>query len=207
VGSVWGEARQGRHSRLGTSGVLFYFGAVSFFLRLTGILNAAAWFGTAVLFTVAVWPGFDSAQMLKILPRSHAGAAAQVMLERYCIVQYCCGAIALAHFVLEWLYAGKSLQRWIVYWVTGLLGLTLFSGVVVQPRLALRHLEFYGVRSSTQQREQAGRSVRIWEALVQVSNVIAVLGLGVYVWESANAGTGARFVRRAPTEGLTNRVW
>jgi Domain of unknown function (DUF4149) len=198
-----------RESRLGTRRVLPYFGAVSFFLRLTGILNGAVWFGTAVFFMVAVWPGFSSAEMLRILPRSHSGAAAQVILSRYCVLQYCCGIIALGHLVLEWLYAGIPLRRWIVYWVGGLLGLALFSGMVVQPRLARRHLDFYGVRSTPQQRQEASRYLPIWHGLVQVNNGIMVLGLGVYMWQiaSAGAGAGARSLRRAQTEGLTNRVW
>jgi Domain of unknown function (DUF4149) len=174
---------------------------VSFFLRLIGILNAAVWFGTAVFFAVAVWPGFFSAEMLRILPRSHSGAAAQVILERYFLLQYWCGGIALGHFVFEWLYAGKPLQRWIVYWVAGLLALELFGGLIVQPSLARLHLEFYGVRSTPRQREQAGKSFPFWQEILQVSNAVVVLGLGVYLWESTNATTGARFVGAAKLRG------
>jgi hypothetical protein len=196
-----------RETRLGTCRVLSYFDGVSFFLRILGILNTAVWFGTAVFFTVAVWPGFASAEMLRILPLSHSGAAAQVILERYCWVQYWCGAIALTHLTLEWLYAGKSLQRWIVYGMTGLLGLGLFTGLVLEPKLSRRHLEFYGLRSTPQQREEAGKSLRVLQGLVQVTNVLTMLGLGICIWEISSSGTGPRFARRAPAEGLTNRVW
>lgn len=180
---------------------------MSFFLRVTGIMNAAVWFGTAVFFTVAVWPGFFSPEMLKILPRSHSGAAAAVMLQRFCVLQYWCGMIALGHFLLEWLYAGKTLRRWVVLWMAGLFAVALFSGMVVQPRTAQRHLELYGMRSTPQQRQQAARSLPVWHGLVQGTNTIMVLGLGAYLWVSTNAGAGARSLRRPQTEGLTNRVW
>jgi len=197
----------GWQTKLGTGAVLSYFLPVSFFLRLTGILNAAVWFGTAVFFAAAVWPGFGSAEMLRILPPSHSGAAAQVILERYYFLQYWCGGIALAHIVLECLYAGKSLQRWSVYLVTGLLSLGFFAGLVVEPKLAGRHLEYYGVRSTPQQREQAIKSLRILRGVVQVFNFVTIAGLGVYVWEITHAGAGPRSIRRAQSEGLTNRVW
>jgi hypothetical protein len=191
----------GRQSRLGRSWVLSYFGRVSFFLRLIGILNAAVWFGTAVFFAVAVWPGFFSTDMLRILPLSHSGAAAQVILGRFCILQYWCGGIAVGHLVLERLYAGKPLQRWIVYWVAGLFAVGLFDGLIVRPSLAQIHLEFYGVRSTPRQREQASKSLRLWQELLRLSNAVVVLGLGFYVWESTNAGTGARFVGAVKLRG------
>jgi hypothetical protein len=187
--------------------LVHYFAQVSFFVRVTGILNAGVWFGAAVLFTLVIWPAFGAAEMLRILPPSHSGAAAQVLLKRYCILQYCCGGIALAHFVLEWLYAGKAWPRWIVYWVGGLFALSLFTGLVVLPNLVQRHLELYGIRSTPQQREHARTAVQNWLALVQLGNTVAVLGLSVYVWESTQTETSARFIRRSQTEGLTNRVW
>ena len=174
---------------------------MSVFLRLTGILNAAVWFGTAFFFAVAVWPAFFSDEMLRILPRSHSGAAAQVILGRYFILQYCCGAIALGHFLLDWLYAGKLLHRWIVYWVAGLLALGLFGGRIVQPSLARLHLEFYGVRSTPRQREQASKSLRFWQEMLRVSNAVVVVGLGVYMWESTHAETSTRFVGATKLRG------
>lgn len=132
--------------------------------------------------------------MLKILPRSHSGAAAQVLLDRYFIVNYWCGGIALGHLLLEWLYAGKPLQRWTPYLVTGLLAVSLFSGLSAKPRLARLHLEIYGRRSTPQQREQAGKSYGAWRRAVRFCNVVLVLGVWVHLWEISRVGTTARFV-------------
>jgi hypothetical protein len=167
---------------------------VSFFLRLTGITNAAVWFGAAIFLALGVWPAFGSPEMLRILPRSHSGAAAQVLLERYFILQYWCGGIALGHLFLEYLYAGKALQRWILYWLIGILMLGCVNGLISQPKLKALHLEIYGVRSTPQQREQAARSFRLWQGVVQTSNIVVILGLWVYLWETSAVNTGARFV-------------
>jgi uncharacterized membrane protein len=76
-----------------------------------------------------------------------------------------------------------------------------FSGLTVQPRLKVLHMEIYGVRSTPQQRIQAGKSVRLWESVAHVSNVGMILGLWVYVWEISAAGVGARFVPAAKFRG------
>jgi hypothetical protein len=142
--------------------------------------------------------------MLKILPPAYSGAAAQVVLERYFIVQYWCGSIALSHLFLEWLYAGKPLRRWTLYLVLGLLGLGLMSGVLVQPKLKRLHLELYGVRSTPLQREQAGRSFAFWHGVMRVSNLVVVAGLWAYLWKVNGAGNPMRFVSAGKLRGLTN---
>jgi hypothetical protein len=174
---------------------------VSFFLRLVGITNAALWFGAALSFTAAVWPAFASGEMLKILPASHAGAAAQVVLARYFFLQYWCGAVAVGHLLLEWLYAGKPLQRWALYLLTAMLALTLFNGLAAQPKLKELHLETYGIRSTPQQREHARKSTGAWAAMLQVSNLLILLGAWVYVWDIQRAETAAKFVTAGKFRG------
>lgn len=139
--------------------------------------------------------------MLKILPVSHSGAAAQVLLGGYFVLHYWCGGIALVHFLLEWLYAGKSLQRWIVYLIAGILALGLFGGLLIEPKLTRLHMEIYGIRSTPQQREQASRSFRVWKGAMHMANMAAILGLWVYVLETSNALTGARFVSTGKFRG------
>ncbi len=131
--------------------------------------------------------------MLKILPQLHAEAAAQVALERYFVLQYCCGCIALTHLFLEWLYAGRPLRRWLLGLVAGLLLVGLFSGLSAGPRLKRLHLEKYGVRSTPQQRVQAGEGLQFWRTIVIAANWVIVLGLWVYMTELNTPGTSARF--------------
>lgn len=139
--------------------------------------------------------------MLEILPLSHSTAAGHVILERYFILQYWCAAIALVHLLLEWLYAGKPWRRWTLYLIGAMLGLALFSGLSVEPKLKRLHLEIYGVRSTPAQRELARSSFGLWRGVVHLSNVVVLLGLWIYLWEITSAGSGARFVSAGKLRG------
>ena len=174
---------------------------VSFFLRFIGITNAALWFGTAIFFTAFIWPAFDTPEMAKILPASHSGAVAQVVLERYDVLQYLCGAIALSHLLAEWLYAGRALRRWTLCLLAGLLAFSLFNGQMITPRLQRLHLDTYGIRSTPQQREQGRRSARLWNGALRVSNVFVSFGLWVYIWRLNRIESPARFVSAGKFRG------
>ena len=139
--------------------------------------------------------------MERILPPLHRGAAAQVMVEHYFVLQYWCGAVALGHLLLEWLYAGKSLQRWILYWIVGILVLGLSCGLLIEPKLKGLHLEIYGARSTPEQRQRAGTAFRFWQGVVQLSNLVVVSGLWVYLWHISSPGTSGRFVAGSKFRG------
>ena len=176
------------------------------FLRLVGVMNAAIWLGASVSFACAVVPALFSSEMLRLLPLSHAGAAALIVARHGFVLQSICGAIALSHLVVEWLYAGKPIQRWPTYLVAGLLGLAFLGGQVLQPKLQRLHLEMYGMRSTPQQRARASAAFRSWQAAVQTVNVLMILGLATYVWQVTSAGIAPRFVSATKFRGLTNNV-
>ena len=78
------------------------------FIRFIGVLNAAVWFGAAVFFTVAVGSrlfllGDPGVLAASVLP----GRVAEVILERYFILQQWCACIALLHVLVEYLYSGR----------------------------------------------------------------------------------------------------
>jgi hypothetical protein len=173
-------------------------------LRIIAITNAAVWFGAVVFLVVAVWPAFTAPKMLSILPPAYSGAAAQVILNRFFLVQYWCGGIAVAHLALEWLYTGKPPRNWVLYLVVGLLGLAVVSGAVVRPRIERSHLDLYGAGSTQAQREQGGRSLGTWQGLMRASNLVMVAGLWVYLWQVGSGESSARFVGASKVRGLTN---
>ena len=107
----------------------------------------------------------------------------------------------MAHFLLEWLYTGRPLARWLNWLVLGILSLTLMIGLGVEPKLKHLHLEIYGVRSTPQQRIEAGKSFRIWQEVLQFASVIGALGLWLYTWEVSNPGVTARFLSPAKLRG------
>jgi hypothetical protein len=164
---------------------------VPLFLRLTGITNAALWFGATILWLGAVWPAFSSAEMMKILPPSHAGAAAHIVLDRCLKVQCWCGGIGLAHLLADRLYTGKPWRRGVLILVLGLFALGLFNSVSAAPRLKRLHYEIYGLRSTPVQREQARHSLGVWQGLLRFAGVLEAAGLWAYVWQlnrTENAG-------------------
>ncbi len=66
------------------------------FLRFLGILNAAVWCGSAIFLVVGL-PALFSPDLKKLLTDPGVGFAAEAIVGRFFKVQYCCGAIALAH--------------------------------------------------------------------------------------------------------------
>ncbi len=73
--------------------------------------------------------------MIGLLTRPYAGAAAQILIERYFLFHELCGGVALAHLVAEWLYMGKPLQRLTLWLLLGIFALGLVGGHSLQPKL------------------------------------------------------------------------
>src|SRR3989442_11060570 len=85
------------------------------------------WFGASIFFTFSVGPAFFSDKMIGLLTRPYAGAAAQIVIERYFFFHEMCGVIALAHLVAEWLYMGKPLQRLTLWLLLGIFALAWWA--------------------------------------------------------------------------------
>lgn len=167
---------------------------MALFLRIVGVTNAAVWFGAAIFFTFGVGPAFFSEAMLQLLPRSHAGAAAQIVLERYFALHQWCGGIALVHLLADWLYTSRPFRRWVLYLVLALFGLGLVGGHFFQPKLQNLHVQIYGLRSTDQQRQQAKKSFQIWHAVAQTTNLFMTFGLFAYLLQSTASVNASRFV-------------
>jgi len=163
------------------------------FLRFLGVANAAVWFGTAIFFTLAVGPAFFSQKMLGLLGRPHAGAAAQIVLERYFAMHQVCGVIALLHLVAEWLYMGKPLQRLTLWLLLGIFTLGLMGGYSVQPKLQGLHRTIYGPGATSEQRERAKRSFSTYHGISQVLNLMVTAGVALYLWRVTTPSNGYRY--------------
>lgn len=168
-------------------------GVVLVFLRCLGITNAAVWFGAAIFFTAGIEPAFLAPDM-GFLPESHSGVAAQLILERYFALQYWCGGLALVHLVGESLYTGRTLFRWPVYLVVGLLLWGCLGAFWLQPKLIQLHVQKHGVRATELQRASASKSFARWNAFAQTGNFFLIIGLFVYLIEVTSAGGALRFI-------------
>ncbi len=167
------------------------------FLRFVGVVNAGVWLGAAIFFTLGAGPAFFSPEMKTLLgPRAYpvySGAIAQIVIERYFVLQHWCGVIALAHLIAEWLYTGKPMEKITLGLLLGLFCLGLIGGFWMQPKMKSLHATKYG--GATQElREQAAKSFRGWHGAARVLDLVMMGGLLVYLWRNLNRADAPRFV-------------
>jgi hypothetical protein len=158
--------------------------------------------GASVFFTLAVGPAFFSEEMLRLLGRPHAGAAAQLVLERYFIMHQICAGVALLHLVGEGVYLGRMIHRWTLGLLLVLLGFSLVAGYVIQPQLRSLHLTMYRPGLAVEEQETAGRSFRILHGVSQLINLAMVGGcVGLRGALDEGAGGGAALPFPVAAEG------
>jgi len=167
------------------------------FLRIVGVINAAVWFGATVFLTFFVGPAFFSESMLKLFGeaagRFYAGAAAQIVLERYFYLQLGCSILALVHLVAECVYLGRPLIRWTLSLLGALLVLAAVGGYGLQPKLRTLHWQKYDPRVSVEIRQVAERSFRRWHGVSQVLNLVALAGVTVYLLRVTRPSDASRY--------------
>src|SRR5436190_8627054 len=117
--------------------------------------------------------------MIGLLTRPYAGAAAQIVIERYFFFHEMRGVIALAHLVAEWLYMGKPLQRLTLWLLLGIFWVGLVGGFIIQPKLQGLHRVMYGPAVAQQQRQEAQHSFALWHGASQMLNLMVLTGITV----------------------------
>lgn len=163
------------------------------FLRIIAIVNAAVWFGSVIFFTFAAGPAFFTDEMIRLLGRPHAGAAAQLVVHRYFIVQQWCAAIAIAHLIGEWLYTGRPFHRLILLLLMGLFVIGILGGHVLQPRMHELHLKKYALQTSPEVKQSAARSFSILHGTSMALNLLVIGGVLVYLCYVTKPVNTARF--------------
>lgn len=161
------------------------------FLRFVGILNAAAWCGSAI-FILAGLPAVFSPELKRLLTPAGTGFAAEAIIARYFAVQYVCGVIALAHLAAEWLYAGRPARRLDVGLVTVLLTLAVIGGAWAQPKMRDLHaVKYFGKTKAAQ--EEAAKTFALWHGISETVNLFVICGLVVYLTRVSASEDHARF--------------
>lgn len=166
-----------------------------FSLRFIGVINAAIWFGSAIFFSFIGGPAIFSADMKSLLGPAYpiySGAIAQIVIERYFLLQHVCGAIALVHLFAEWLYTGRPLHRLMLWMVVGAFILGLIGGLGLQPYMKNLHRIKYAMQTTPAQKEEAAASFRVWHGASQVMNLVVMFGLLYYFWQLANPPVAPR---------------
>ena len=149
-------------------------------LHAVGMLNAAIWLGASIFFTFLAGPAFFSDDMLTLLGRPHAGAAAQVVLARYFLLHQVCALIALAHLLWGAIYLGRPIWRRRLALLSALLFLVCVGDYGLRPKLRSLHLEMHRPGMTASVHQAAERSFRIWHGVSQVFNLVVVAGVFGY---------------------------
>lgn len=168
------------------------------FIRFVGVMNAAIWFGAAIFFTFGVAPTFFTSEFKAQFGDYGdywAGAIAQSVLERYFILSYWCGALALAHMLAEWVYLGKAIQRLTLIILIGAFSLGLMGGLWMTPKLERLHKIRHEMTDAytDAQKLKASNTFRFWHGVSQVMNLVVMGGLGTYLWRMTHTSETPRF--------------
>lgn len=159
-------------------------------IRFAGVLIVAVWLGATVFLTFGAGPAFFSPAMLEVMPRYHAGRAAQIVLASFFEFQLVCSWMSALLVFVDWAATGRLPRKWILGLLAGLLGLVLLGGTVLQPRLVRLHAIMYAPNTTAAQKTTATGQFRRWHGISQVGNLIVLAGVVVYFW-SLTGATGA----------------
>jgi hypothetical protein len=155
---------------------------------MVGVVNASVWVGAAVFFTFFAGPSFFSEEMKAFLPPPYNGAAAQVVIGRFFLLQNCCGALALVHLTTEWLYTGRPFNRILLWVLSVMFALSLLGSLALLPHMKKLHLIKYDTKSSQQEREEAAKSFGRWHGASQIGNLLVLGGVFFYLWQVTKPG-------------------
>ena len=163
-------------------------------LRLLGIMNATVWLGAALFFTFGIAPAFFTPEMKHLLGDIYSGLVAQMVLERYFMLHYCCSAIALIHQLAEWVYLGKRLHRFTFGLLVAIIVFSVAGGAVLTPKLKDYFKVRYSAQASAVEKEEAKAAFRKWHGVSQVMNLALLLCLATFaVRVSLPPPNGTRF--------------
>jgi hypothetical protein len=164
---------------------------VTALLRFVGILNAAVWCGSAIFLTIGL-PAVFSPGLKTLLTAPGVGFAAEAVVARFFMLQYWCGAIALAHLLAEWIYCGRPVRRLNLALVLGLLALALAGGLWAQPKMRTLHqIKYFGKKRSLQ--AQAAEGLRALARGLGIGQFAGHGGLILYLWRVSGPPERPRF--------------
>jgi hypothetical protein len=168
-------------------------------LRFAGIVNAAVWCGSAIFLVVGL-PAVFSPELKNLLTTPGVGFAAEAVVARFFLLQYWCGAIALAHLLAEWLYCGRPVRRLNLALVLGLLTVALAGGLWAQPKMQTLHVtKYFG--QTIEQQTQAGKAFALWHTASETANLLVIGTLIFYLWQVSRPPESPRFVSFSKIRG------
>ncbi|HWD18287.1 MAG TPA: DUF4149 domain-containing protein [Verrucomicrobiae bacterium] len=168
------------------------------FLRFAGIVNAAVWCGASVFLLVGL-PALFSPSLEALLTKPYVGFAAEAVFQRYFILYYCCGAVALLCLAGQWVYSGKG-SRFDAVCAAGLTCVGLLMGLGLQPRMHVWHYyKYFGKTPEAQ--AHAAKMFGLWHGFSQSVNLLVIAGLVFYLWRTTRLPEAPRYGGFAKIKG------
>jgi len=190
---------------LGKCVTLAQFIRVAEIIRLIGVVNAGAWFGSLLFFTIAAGPAFFSLEMTELLGRPHAGAAAQIVIARLFQLQFWFAGVALLQVLAAWLYTGRPVQKLTSVTLGCVVAFVLVGGFYASPRLKALHLQKYAMQSTSIQKVEAARAFGAMHGFSQLANLLVLGGVLFHFWQMYRHSPVSRFAPankfRPPSNG------
>jgi hypothetical protein len=185
-------------SSLGLGDVFAYGAGVIGFLRLVGLINAAAWFGGSVFFLLVGAPVLESDSMREMLGAKNfpyfSGATFHLLASRWAMWQAVFGLVALVHLMAEWLYLGRMPGRpWRALLLTLCVG-ALVAGFGLEPRAREFQRVVYAVNAHPTARQNAASAELTLRKVLTGLDWLITLGVGAWLWRVANPPNPTRFV-------------
>jgi hypothetical protein len=165
-------------------------------LRFLGVTNVAIWFGGSVFYTFAVSPAFFSPEMSRLLGETYSGVVGQMVAERYYLLQYWCGTVALVHLLAEWVLLSRPLYRLATSALISAFVLGLLGGMWFQPRIIHCHRIAYGRAGlfTPAQKTEAAHAHALWQGFAHATGFLALAGVFIYGWRIAQPSAATRFI-------------
>jgi hypothetical protein len=145
-------------------------------------------------FTGVIGPTLFSPEVKMLVGRSEwmPGAVAQIMVERYMVLQQWCAGIALVHLIFDWLYTGKLFAKSSLLILVLCLGISFAGTELLAPQMRILHRMKYSPQSTPAQVEYARRNFGLLHGAAQVTNLLALCGVLFYYWKLSAGPQGAR---------------
>lgn len=156
-------------------------------------MNAAVWFGAAVFFTFLVWPLLASGYFKSIVADERMTFVWLETLDRFFLLSSYCGAIALFHQAVEWLYTGKAVKRVMLSVTVTLFLLSLFGYYVLEPKMQRHHFAQVTVDVAPDAAKASAKAFGILRGMTHASTFALLGGIGFYLWRLSAPQPGPRF--------------
>lgn len=149
-------------------------------LRTLQLAVVATWLGASVFLTFFVGPALFSPEVLRVIPKYHAGRVAQVVLGQFFWLQLACGSAALLISLVGWAFGGARQRPWATVTLLGIVSVVLVVGQTLPPRMERWHAILYAPNTTPAQKSEAQASFRRLHGISQVANLVVMIGVTLY---------------------------